>query len=108
MIISPEATANRIAAVVTASSRRTPKAPCLSRIAGGAALTPPGTGLRRSEVRALLARIDVLEGADQLDAAVRLHLAEVHGERRMALLVHLDQAARSLEADLAKRLDHRL
>src|ERR1700722_1378788 len=60
------------------------------------------------ELRTLTARVHVLEGRHDVDSAIGLDLAEIHGERRMTLLVHLDQAARSLEADILQRRQHRL
>ena len=55
--------------------------------AGGNALSRSRL-LTRSEVGALGARIDVLEGVDDRHRAVCLHLAEIHVERCVVLLVH--------------------
>src|SRR5579883_1724181 len=66
---------------------------------------PPRPSLSLFQLRALIAGIDILEALEHLDAAIRLHLAQIHSERRMALLRHLDEAARPLERDFGERLD---
>ena len=68
---------------------------------------PRGAGCARSslsllQIRTLLARVDVLERSRDLHRAVALHLAEIHRERRMMLLVHPDLAARAVERDLGR------
>src|SRR6476469_1735791 len=105
IIRRPAATTKRIAAVVVMSRN------CTSMglgLAGGGEARPvgyasPGQGLL--QVRALVAGIDVLEGRDQLDPAVRRDLTEVHRQRRVALLAHLDRAARAVELHFRERLD---
>src|SRR5579863_3977235 len=83
---SPMATANSRPAVVTTSSSK---------------VMPESL----FQIRALVAWIDVLERLDHLDAAVGLHLTQIHGQRRVALLVHLDGAARAIDRHLGERLD---
>src|ERR1700677_1461407 len=94
----PTDTTNKIAAVVRMSRR--------SSIAGakGNDLSRVPSSLLR--VRALIAGVDILEGRGDLDRAVALHLAEVHGELRWVLLVHHDRAARPGEGDGRQGLDH--
>src|SRR3981189_3285910 len=53
---------------------------------------------------ALLARADVLKFLENLHAAVGLNLAEMHVERRVVLLVHLNYSPRALEAHLRESL----
>src|ERR1700737_3605872 len=88
----PAETMNRIAAVVTTSSPR------FSIVAA------PRCGLLQG--RTLRARIDVLERLEHLHRPVRLYLTEVHRERRMTLLAHLDGAARTVERDLREGRNH--
>src|SRR5882672_12592912 len=68
---------------------------------------PRNDGLRPSRLRrALCARIDILEALDHAHRAVSLDLAEIHGERGVPLLVHLDRAARPVDGNLFQRLQH--
>src|SRR3954447_26191252 len=97
IISRPAATTKRIAAVVVMSRNCTSMGLGLAR---GSEARPvghasPGQGLL--QVRALVAGIDVLERRDQLDASVRRDLAEIHRQRRVALLAHLDRTARAIE-----------
>ena len=55
----------------------------LSRGARGA------SGVPHLKIRTLGARVDVLEGLQDLDGPVLLHLTQPHGQRGMALAVHL-------------------
>src|SRR6266581_1536977 len=56
--------------------------------------------------RALCARIDAREALDHADPSVGLDLAEIHGERGVPLLVHLDRAARPVDRHFGERLQH--
>src|ERR1700730_3691369 len=56
------------------------------------------------QLGALLARADVLELLENFHAAVGLNLAEMHVERRVVLLVHLNYSPRALKAHLRKGL----
>src|SRR5580700_10705928 len=84
-ISSPAATTNRIAAVVTTSSSRTTKL---------------------LQLGALIAGIDVGEGLDHLHAAVRLDLAEIHGQRSVVLVSHIDRSAGPIEGNLRQSGQH--
>ena len=72
----------------------------------GRSQVPPFPKPRLLQVGALRTGIDVLERFQNLRAAVLLHLRQVDGERRMALLAHLDLAARTIDHDFPQRLDH--
>ena len=48
-----------------------------------------GVGLTSLEIRTLGAGVHVLEGLQDLDGPVLLHLPQPHGQRGMALAVHL-------------------
>src|SRR5260364_37220 len=104
-ISRPAAMMKSMAAVVTAS-RATVSMVIPSREGRGGDAPPRRDHRRSGLARALRARIDVLEALDDLHAAVGLDLAEIHGQRRMALLVHLDGAARTLDRDLGQRLQN--
>ena len=52
----------------------------------------------------MVAGVDVLRRLQDLDAAVRLHLAQIHRQRGVALLFHPDGAARPIELDLGQAL----
>src|SRR6267143_2551692 len=56
------------------------------------------------QLGALLARADALKLLENLHAAVGLNLAEMHVERRVVLLVHLNYSPRALEAHLRESL----
>src|ERR1700728_1544672 len=94
----PTETTNKIAAVVRMSRR--------SSMAGAKGSDLSRFPLSLLQIRTLIAGIDILEGRGDLDRAVALHLAEVHGERRVVLLVHHDRAARAGEGDGRQGLDH--
>src|ERR1700686_5044042 len=102
----PAETMKRIAAVVMMS--RASVIMRANRIAAGGKKGVPSSRRRRStsrlQVRALRARIDIGKALDDLHRAVGLHLAEIHGQRRVMLLRHIDLAARTFYRDLAKRL----
>src|SRR5579862_16966 len=108
-ISNPADTAKRIAAVVTMSSSVAlmlkPLRSNPVREHGVVHRPPPRASavdrLPRLELRTLGARIHVLEGVENLHRPILLHLAEIHRQRRMVLLVHADGAARSVERNLS-------
>src|SRR3984957_7792367 len=101
----PAETMKRIAAVVTMS--RASVTMRANRIEPGRKKAVPSARRRRStsrlQVRALRARIDIGKALDDLHRAIGLHLAEIHRQRRVMLLRHIDLAARTFHRDLAKR-----
>src|SRR5271156_1216092 len=99
---SPDEMIKSSAAVVTASSATVSMmAPRQNRVRP----SPSASRQLRSGFRwALRARVDAREGLDHLDTAIGLHLAEVHRERRVALLVHLNLATRPVDGHLLQRL----
>src|SRR5580700_2511761 len=106
-IRSPDEMMKSRAAVVTVSRAR------VSMLASGP--DPRETGLPSRAIlscsgfrRALRARIDIGEGPDHLDAAVCLDLSEIHGQRRVPLLVHADGAARPIDGNFGQSRQHLL
>src|SRR5437773_806562 len=73
----------------------TPDRPPVATSAGRACLL---------DVRTLIARVDEPEALEDLRLAVRLHLREIDGQRRVVLFVHLDRPARPLEHDAGQDL----
>src|SRR5690606_41970817 len=78
MIINPAVTMNSMAAVLRMSSSNP-----IVFSGGRPARGRPAHALL--QVGALLARVHVVEGLQDLDRMVRLHLAQPHGQGRVAL-----------------------
>src|SRR6266704_4531768 len=102
----PDDTINRIAVVVAISNKfvimaRYPEPACGSRYWFPRQVIPLGL-----QVRALPAGINTGKALDDLNAAITLDLTQIHAQWRMVLLRHHDRSARSLDADLAKSLEH--
>src|SRR6476661_1498271 len=94
-ISSPDDTMNRIAAVVMISRMRLITVRCSVACGSPRASRRPANRLRL-QVRTLFAGIDAGKALDHLDAAVILHLPQIHAERRMMLLRHRDSPANSV------------
>src|SRR3984893_15992159 len=102
----PAETMKRIAAVVITS--RASVIMRANRIEPGRKKAVPSSRRRpstsRLQFRALRARIDIGKALDDLHRAVGLHLPEIHSQRRVMLLRHVDLSARTLHRNLAERL----
>src|SRR3954451_20475847 len=92
----PAAMMKSMAAVVTAS-RATVSMVIPGREVRGGPLSASRDHRRSGLAGALRAGIDVRETLDHLHIAVSLDLAQIHGQRRMTLFVHLDRAAWALD-----------
>src|SRR5438552_3813908 len=102
----PDDTINRIAVVVAISSKIVIMARYPGPACGSQDWFRRQTVPLRLQVRTLLARINTGKALDDLDAAITLDLPQIHAQWRMVLLRHHDRSARSLDADLAKGLEH--
>src|SRR5665647_84810 len=98
-ISSPAATMNRIAAVVMMSRTRVIMKTIPAAAAAGQRAPPPRAESLLFQVRALRAGADIGKAADDLDAAVSLHLTKIHRQRRVVLVRHRDLAARAVHRD---------
>src|SRR5687767_9014579 len=97
-----------MAAVVVMSSTSvgTLQAPSLVITLGSAGVANATPAHPSLQVRALLARVNVGEAGDDANNSVLLHLAQIHGQRGVVLLRHLNPAARPLEGDLREGRQH--
>src|SRR5258705_2815786 len=101
-ISSPAATMKRIAAVVMMSRASVIMRQHRSTAAGGRCVLPLRAGSLGLQVRTLLSSADIGKALDDLDAAISLHLTEIHRQRRVMLLRHRDLAARTVHRDIGE------
>ena len=58
------------------------------------------------QVGTLVARIHILECLDDFYTSIRLNLAQIHRQRRMTFLAHLDGAAWTADRNVGESLDY--
>src|SRR5258705_10663395 len=105
-ISSPAATMKRIAAVVMMSRASVIMRQHRSTAAGGRCVLPLRAGSLGLQVRTLLSSAEIGKPLDDLDAAISLHLTDLHRHRGVMLPRHRDLPARPVHDDIGGCFQH--